>query len=250
MKSKLIFSLLAFLILIITWKFGIFFQYIDPSFYPDPLQIIKNTFDLFFRNEFQMHVFHSLKRLSIALGIATSLAYLFAFLSIKISIFEKLFSPMVAFIYPLPKVALFPLLLIIFGIDDKSKIAMIALGTFFILYINFKNGFEKIVNSDFMNVALIYDIKGFNFYYQILFKGSYREQIMGIIGAINYGLTLMVVSEYNLAKNGIGYFIWSSWDQFRILDLYSALLVLGIIGVIIYQLLSLSLSRQSKKLEY
>ncbi len=248
MIKKIFYSILSFALLFIIWKLGISINLIDPVFYPDPFKIMQNTAHLITTKEFNLHVFHSLYRLSLGLALSFVSAYFIVFLCFKFSILDQLLSPIVAALYPIPKVAIFPLLLIIFGIDDKSKIAMITLGTFFLFFINLKSGLDRIKNSPFNQVIQIYKIKGFNLYFQIYLKGTFREQIIGFMSAFNYGLTLMVVSEFSLAKNGIGYFIWSSWDQFRIIDLYSALFVLAFIGVFFYQFLNYLLQRQTKKI--
>ena len=64
--------------------------------------------------------------------------------------------------------------------------------------------------------------------------GTLQEILTGLKLALNYGLTLVVVSEISASNNGIGYFIWKSWDQFKIINVYSGVFVLSIIGFALY----------------
>ena len=224
--KKIIPLLLIFLI----WECLAFYKIIDPSFYPRPSIILSTLYNQVFAGTLFLDLLHSLYRLFYAILIAVPLAYLVSLLSAHCKIVDNFVNPIILFTYPLPKVAIFPFLLLIFGIADKSKIAMIAIGIFYLVLINTREGMLNLLKSDLVSIIKVYHPSRINYLYNFIFKGSFRHFFIGIITGINYGLTLVVVSEFNLSNNGIGNYIWKSWDQFRIEEMYAGIFLLCLTG--------------------
>lgn len=207
---------------------------LDKSFFPNPILIFKNTFILLSTEDLLHQTFFSLGRLGIAFCISFPLAMILALFSAHIKTFDEFLNPLIALTFPLPKVALYPLLLLIFGIDSWSKIALISIGIFYLMFINFRIGFLRILSSNYNDIIKIYPLSLKNYYLDFLIRGTLQEILTGLKLALNYGLTLVVVSEISASNNGIGYFIWKSWDQFRIINVYSGVFVLSVIGFAFY----------------
>ncbi len=207
---------------------------IDKAFFPNPILIFKNTFILLSTDDLLHQTLFSLGRLAIAFCISFPTALILALLSAHIKTFDELLNPLVALSFPLPKVALYPLLLLIFGIDSWSKISLISIGLFYLMFINFRIGFLRILSSNYHDIIKIYPLSIKNYYLNFLMAGTLQEILTGLKLALNYGLTLVVVSEISASNNGIGYFIWKSWDQFKIINVYSGVFVLSIIGFALY----------------
>lgn len=188
------------------------------------------------RGDLFSHALSSLYRLLIAALIAIPSAIIMATISSRVKWFDELISPIIAFTFPLPKVAIYPLMLLVFGIDQKSKIALISIGIFYLVYINTRLGMKKLIESQVNNIVLVYPLSNWNYLINYLIKGSQLEILTGFKIALNYGLTLVIVSEATVSNNGIGYFIWRSWDQFNILNVYSAVLLLSTFGFVSYYL--------------
>ena len=206
----------------------------DETLFPSTTSILKNSFSLSFVNlNIIPHLIASFERYLLALIIAAPAAILTAILIAGSSTFRWIFYPIINVTYPLPKVALFPFLLLIFGISDSAKIAMIFLGMYFLLFFSMYSGLTRTLNGQLGDIIKSYRISGLNYWYHFMFKGCLQYFYIGLQTALGYGLTLVVVSEISLTKSGLGYFIWSAWDSFRILDLYSGLFILAMIGYLI-----------------
>jgi ABC-type nitrate/sulfonate/bicarbonate transport system permease component len=216
---------------------------VDSRFFPPPTSVLKNTFAILINDGLLQHIFFSLGREASAFLIAAPLALFLAILCSHYKNIDDLVSPLVGLTFPLPKVAIFPLMLLIFGIDSKSKIALIAVGLFYLLFIHFRSGFLRLKNSLYSDVIKIYPFTTIEYFWSFLFKGSLQEILIGLQVAFNYALTLIVVSEATVSTNGIGHFIWRSWDQYRILDVYSGVFVLSILGFVQYSFFDLLLAR-------
>jgi ABC-type nitrate/sulfonate/bicarbonate transport system permease component len=232
-SSKKLHALSSILFWICIWELFVFVMN-DSSVYLSLFTIMKNTAQLVFHTNFLTHhFFRSFARLLVSLTVALPLAYGFALLCIKNKILDSLINTFVSLTFPLPKIALLPLFLLLFGIGDLTKVVLITISVFYLVFINTYTGVRKIYLSEYSDVAQIYKIAGFNYWYQFLIKGSWPYFLTGLKSGLGYGLTMVVVSEYSLSNNGIGYFIWSAWDQFRVADMYSGIFILAVVGYLL-----------------
>lgn len=207
----------------------------DRSIFPQLPQILSNTLKLISDTDFIFkHFLQSMYRLGIALCFAIPAAYFFSLISIKSKFVDSFITTFVGATFPLPKIALLPLFLVFFGIGDLTKIVLIALSVFYLVFINTYEGIKKIATSELADVVKVYKVQGLNYWFDFLVKGSFPYFLIGLRSGLGYGLTMVVVSEYSLSNNGLGYFIWSSWDQFRVLDMYSGIFIIALLGLTLY----------------
>ncbi|MEQ1722646.1 MAG: hypothetical protein ABL930_05685 [Pseudobdellovibrio sp.] len=226
-------SFLGLLPWIIIWEVISHFYIKDPGLFPSFFEVLKNLVQLVFVNQkMGPHLAASSFRFLVAFAIAAPLAYFLAVLAAGQKVIRFLFNPIVTSTYPLPKVALIPLVLLFFGTGDLSKIVLIGLGVFYLIYINTYHGAVFLMQSPMQDVINVYHVKGRHFWYSFLTKGSFKSFLVGAKAGAGYGLTLVVVSEMSLSQSGVGYFIWSAWDSFRILDMYSGIFLIGVLGFI------------------
>jgi len=125
-------------------------------------------------------------------------------------------------------------LLVIFGIGDAAKIAIIAIGIFFLVLFNTTQGVKRLISLGYFNIIFIYKIPYRTKISKIIFQGALPEILNGIKMGLGYGLVMVIAGEFTISKNGIGFFMWNAWDQFRILDLYCGLVVISLLGYIIF----------------
>lgn len=244
MSKKILFSLLGPLVFFGVWQFFSNFEIIDPSFFPAPFDIFKRMFFLLFHSDsFLGHILKSSERLLIALLLALPFSVIVAILIEFNNAVRLLLRPMISLLYPLPKVAIFPLLLLIFGIGDASKVAVLFLGMFFLILLNVEQGLRRIMSLGYMNIATVYRIPFLKKIYMIAIRGVLPEILTGIKMAIGNGLVLIVASEFTIADKGIGVFIWSSWDQFQIQDVYVGIFILSIISFLCFLMIDFLISR-------
>lgn len=219
---------------VLAWELISRFVIKDPQLFPGFIEIIGNTWQLLFVNQkLPPHFASSGYRLVIAFLFSAPLAYLLAVLSAGQKQARFFLNPLITATYPLPKVALIPLVLLFFGTGDLSKIILIGLGIFYLIYINTYFGAVFILQSSLQDVIEVYKVRSYHFWYTYLTRGSFKSFLVGVKAGAGYGLTLVVVSEMSLSQSGLGYFIWSAWDSFRILDMYSGIFIIGVIGYLL-----------------
>jgi len=138
--------------------------------------------------------------------------------------------PLVALLYPVPKIAILPLIMLIFGIGEMSKIVVVAIGSFFLVLINTLHGVDGIAKI-YHDVAQVYRIKKTRFILRVIMPGALPAIFTGLKLAIGYSLVIVVAAEFSGADAGIGYLIWQSWETFSIKAMYAGIFVIGALGL-------------------
>ena len=137
--------------------------------------------------------------------------------------------PLVEFVRSIPAVILIPVGMAIFGFGDSMKIAIIAVATLFPVLLNTMDGIRS-VDATTLDMARAYGIP---------FRGRLREVILpsalprilaGMRISLSIAIIVMVVSEMVASTNGVGYFVLQQERQFRIPEMWSGVIVLGLLG--------------------
>lgn len=139
--------------------------------------------------------------------------------------------PLMTLLYPVPKIAILPLVMLVFGIGDLSKIVVIGLGSFFLVLANTLHGIDTIARLYF-DVAAVFDVRRRHMLTHIVLPGALPSIFTGLRLAIGYSMVVMVAAEISGAQAGLGYVIWQSWETFEIKTLYAYVFVLGFLGLI------------------
>jgi NitT/TauT family transport system permease protein len=144
---------------------------------------------------------------------------------------RQILDPIVAATYPIPKLSIFPLLMVIFGIGELSKIMAIAIGCFFLTLINAMAGVRNI-NKVYFEVAKNYGASRRQLFTRVMLPASLPMIFTGIRIALGMSLIVVVGVEFVSANYGIGALIWNSWQTFEIEKLYVGIFICAILGIL------------------
>jgi len=144
-------------------------------------------------------------------------------------------SPFMSLLYPIPKVALYPLLVIWLGTGDTSKVLLIATGAFFPVLIN---TYRSLNDVPLLLVRAARDL-GAN-KRQVLLRVALPWALPsayagGVIGA-GLSLIMLVYAEMTGAERGIGYYTYSSATLFKTEEAFAGVLLIALLGFFWYQL--------------
>lgn len=140
------------------------------------------------------------------------------------------FYPLVAALYPIPKIAVLPLIMLIFGIGETSKIVVVALGSFFLVLLNTLRGVDD-VNPIYHDLVRVYRVPRHRYLRQVVLPGALPSIFTGLRLALGYSLVIVVAAEFSGANSGIGYMIWQSWETFSIKTMYAGVVVIAVLGL-------------------
>jgi ABC-type nitrate/sulfonate/bicarbonate transport system permease component len=144
--------------------------------------------------------------------------------------------PIVALVHPLPKISLYPLLLLILGFGEAPKIAVVLIATFFPMFVNTLHGVRE-VDRTLLEAVRSFRATRLMVLRRIVIPGSVPFVLAGLRLAMNTGLTVAVAVELITAGDGLGSRIWFAWQNLRIEQLYAVLLVIAFFGLMVNSML-------------
>ena len=236
-KEKLLVLFTQIILLIIllgSWEILVEKNIINGFIYSSPSRIIKTIYELFITNNLFIHIYVTLKEVIISFILGMIISFILALILYEFKFIAKVIDPFLTMLNSLPKVALGPLIIIIFGANINSVIIMALLISSIVSLITIYNGFN---NTDPYRLKLL---KSFNASkIQILkilvIPSSYPTIITSL--KLNISLTLIgvIMGEFLVSKEGIGYLIVYGKQVFNLDYVMSGIVLLAIISYIIYK---------------
>jgi len=138
--------------------------------------------------------------------------------------------PVIAALHPLPKIAILPLFMLVFGIGEASRIAVIAVAAFFPILISAMAGAREISHLYF-EVAENYGADRRAVFRRVVVPGSLPSALGGLRISVNAALTVGIAVEIIVADRGLGSLVWLSWEVLRTELLYATLLMIALVGL-------------------
>ena len=204
---------------------------LNPLFFPVPSLIAVAFLTMVADGEIQANLSITLLRVFAGFLIGTIPGIIIGLLMGASEKIRLLLDPLVAATYPIPKLAIFPLLMIIFGIGEFSKIIAIAIGCFFLVLINAMAGVRNI-NKVYFDVAKNYGASKKQLFTRVILPASLPMIFTGIRLALGTSLIVVVGVEFVSANYGIGALIWNAWETFEIEKLYVGIFLCAILGIL------------------
>lgn len=204
---------------------------LDQRFFPTPSAIAGTFWQLIQSGELIGHVGTSLGRIAIGFVLGAIPGLLLGIVMGLSRIVRAALKPMVGALYPIPKTAIFPLLLLIFGIGEPSKYAIVAIGVFFLVLLNTMAGVLSI-EPVYLDVAKNYGAGRRELLQTVALPGALPLIFTGLRLGWGNALLLIVVAEIIGARSGIGALIWNAWQTFQVERMYVGLVVISFIGFV------------------
>jgi len=227
---KALAALVLPILLLLGWEWGVRAGLVSPMFFPAPTAIAKALLGMAESGRLCVDLAATLSRVAAGLAIGVGLGLPLGLLMGWKPALRSLVDPTIAATHALPKIAIYPILMVLFGIGDGSRVALVALGAFFPIVINAMTGVRQI-DTRYFEVAESYGARGFRVLSEVIWPGSLPLILAGLRLALNGALLLGIASELLTAREGLGGTIWMAWQTFRTEDLYATLFVTGLLGV-------------------
>jgi len=235
-RDRLI-SLASPFLLLLLWEILVRVGILDARFFPAPSTIVETLVALIRDGSLWANTWASLQRLfwgfllggvpGLVLGIAMGLN----------RPLRALVDPLVAATYPIPKSAIFPLILLIFGLGEASKIVMVAIGVFYPVLVNALTGVREI-SPIYLDVGRNFGADRWQVFRTIAFPGAVPHIMSGVKLGIGMGLILISIAEMIGAKSGLGFMIWNAWEILSVETMYVGLLVIALLGFLFSMILN------------
>jgi ABC-type nitrate/sulfonate/bicarbonate transport system permease component len=223
--------------LLLAWEVAAQAGLIDVRFFPAPSDIIAKLVEMARSGELTENVLISLQRIVLGFLLGGVPAIV---IGIAMGIWRPvraLVDPLIVATYPIPKSSLLPLILLIFGLGEMSKVVMVAIGVFYPMAINATAGVLQI-NQIYLDVGKSFKASPWDTFRTIALPGALPFIMTGVKLGAGLALILIAIAEMVGAKSGIGYMIWSAWETFAVAKMYVGLFVIALIGFAISLMLN------------
>lgn len=224
-------SILSPLTLLLLWEIAADLGFVDTRLLSSPSLIIQAFFPLLISGDLMYNTWVSVLRVIWGF-LAGAIPGIILGMSMGLSpLVRSAVEPMIAATYPIPKLAIMPLILLIFGLGETSKIFTIAIGVFYLVVINTMAG---VLNIDkiYLEVAKNFGASRKDFYLTVALPGALPMIFAGLKLGMGMALILIVAAEMSAAKAGVGWMIWRAYDMFDIEQMFAALITLSVLGYI------------------
>lgn len=209
------------------WQLVTQFQIVSAQLVPAPLTVLKSFYQLVISGDLLYHLEGSLGRAFIGLLIGGGIGFILGITN-GLSKFSFLFTDTsLQMVRNVPNLALVPLVIIWFGIDEGAKIFLVAIGVMFPIYINTLHGIRNI-DPGYIEMGRMYGLKGFKLFKEILLPGALPSIFVGLRYSLGVMWMTLIVAETIATTRGVGYLATTA-QQFMQSDII-------IITIILYAL--------------
>lgn len=220
----------GFILLNLLWYVGSIFM--NSRALPSPDKIYMNLPKLF-ANEFSYHIIASLYRVIIGLLISFIIGIIIGLAMGYFKSVNRLLNPLVYFTYPIPKTALLPVVMTLYGLGDGSKITIIVLITVFQVIVSVRDAVINLDKSNY-NSLISLGASRLQLFYHVTFPAILSEILTNIRLSVGTAFSILFFAEAYGTSYGVGYFIQDAWSRINYIDMYSGIVVLSLLGLILF----------------
>jgi ABC-type nitrate/sulfonate/bicarbonate transport system permease component len=203
------------------------------SFYFPPLTDILTTFrETWLFERVGSDVLPSLARLAAGYALAVVAAVLIGIPLGLSATARRAASPIVEFLRAIPPPALIPPAIVIVGIGSSMKVLIIAFVCLWPVLLNTIDGITGI-DPTLKETARVYGVRGADRLRRVILPAAGPQIFAGMRTSLSLAVILMVISEMVASTNGIGFFVLESQRSFAIPEMWSGILLLGLLGYVL-----------------
>lgn len=214
--------------LIVGWQIASSQGWISTRVLPAPFDVLKAAWTLTASGELWTHVKVSAGRALLGLGIGGGLGLLLGLLTGSVRWAETLLDSTLQMVRNIPALALIPLVILWFGIDETAKLFLIAVSVFFPIYLNTFHGIRN-VDPGLIEMGRTYGLGRWALYRQIVLPGAMSSILVGLRFSLGLMWVILIVAETISAQAGIGYLTMNA-REFLQTDIV-------LVGILLYALL-------------
>ncbi len=214
--------------LLLGWQLAAEVGFISTRVLPSPSAVVLAGIRLGTTGELFRHMWVSFLRAAAGFAVGGGIGFVLGLLNGLSALSARLLDSSMQMIRNVPHLALIPLVILWFGIDEEAKLFLVALGVFFPIYLNTYHGIRT-VDAGLVEMARVYGLRGIDLVWQILLPGALPSILVGVRYALGITWLTLIVAETISASSGIGYMTMNA-REFLQTDVV-------VLGILIYALL-------------
>lgn len=223
-------------LILVVWEIMAMAGAVDVRLFSAPSLILKALVPVVASGELWVNTLVSLQRVLLGFLVGSGAGVVLGLAMGLAPPVRAALGPMVAATFPIPKLAIMPLILLVFGLGETSKVVTVAVGVFYLVLINSMAGVMNI-DKIYLDVARSFGASRKDFYLTVALPGALPMIFAGLKLGMGTALLLIVAAELSAARAGVGYMIWRAYDMFDIERMFVGLITMSFMGYILSNLL-------------
>ena len=226
--------------LVVLWQVASALGWLSTRVLPAPLDVVKAAWTLAESGALWTHVKVSTGRALAGLAMGGGLGLVLGLLTGSVRVCETLLDSTIQMVRNIPALALIPLVILWFGIDESAKVFLISVSVFFPIYLNTFHGIRN-VDPGLIEMGRTYGLGRWQLYRQVILPGALSSILVGLRFSLGLMWVILIVAETISAQSGIGYLTMNA-REFLQTDIV-------LVGILLYALLGKLADVFAKSLE-
>ncbi|WP_246188116.1 ABC transporter permease [Paenibacillus tengchongensis] len=227
--------LLVFLVMNAIWY--LIYLLLKHPILPSPGAVYRAMFALDCR-EVALNVGYSLLRITEGVALALVLGLLIGLLMGRSPFWNRVLDPVVYLTYPIPKIALLPVVMLFFGLGETSKVLMIMLILLFQIIISVRDGIKAIPESTY-DVLTSIGAGSVQKFWNVTLPGALSVILSTIRISLGTAISVLFFTEIYGTEHGMGFFIMDAWLRLDYSEMYAGILLFSFVGFVLFLLVDL-----------
>ncbi|MDA3846444.1 MAG: ABC transporter permease [Vallitaleaceae bacterium] len=217
------------LLILLIWTF--FYILLSKSFMPSPLETLAYVFHHF--TLLMSHLLVSFYRIGISILITVILGGSLGILIAQNKKVDQFLSPLIYTLYPIPKIAFLPLIMLFFGLGNLSKIILISLILFFQITLSVRDSVKNIHPSYYLSIKSLGAGKR-DLYRHVILPAMLPNLFTALRVSVGTAISVLFFAENFATRFGIGYFIMDSWLKLDYVAMFAGIIAISLMGRFIF----------------
>lgn len=149
---------------------------------------------------------------------------------------DAIFAPVVFLTYPIPKVVFLPVLLVLLGLGDLSKIALIGLIVFFQILVTARDAAKAVPGGAVLSVRSL-GARGHDIARHVVLPAALPEIFTALRIGTGTAIAVLFLAESIAGTNGLGWFIVDAWGRIDYPAMFAGIIAMALLGVVLYEVL-------------
>lgn len=228
-------TLYGALIILLAWY--LLHMLLNTPAIPSPYKTLVN-FCAIFPGTLSLHLLVSLGRITAALVISLILGGLIGLFIGVNQRADALITPIVYMLYPIPKIAFLPILMILLGLGNAPKIVLIVIIIIFQIILAVRDGVKEIPKELIYSVKSL-DLTSGQLYRHLILPAVLPKLMTALRLCVGVSISILFFGENFATTYGIGYFIMNSWMRVDYVEMFSGIVALSLLGLALFGLIDL-----------
>jgi NitT/TauT family transport system permease protein len=210
-------------IILAVWQFGV----TDASlpYFSRPSLVAAKLYELLTHQDIYRHMYVTLTEIALGYALGASFGLVLGFVLGRSSFLSATFEPYIMGLYSIPKIALAPVFIVWLGLGMASKVAVVFIASFFLVFFNTYSGLLSI-NEEFVRLARLMGASWPQTVVRVILPAAAPQIFLGLRIAVPYAVIGAVIGEYIGASEGLGYFILYASQTYDAPSLFAGIIIL------------------------